>query len=197
LNWVEVLRSSKACNCDECLAGTFRLHVGDRVSISGNVDPTVRSIFQARLNEKGVRVQGQVTGKTDLLVVSDLSEKSRSHDLANQFGVHVCQSYQLDSLADNVAPNGRFIYQAVPINFKSLELSGKRVFLLELDPQPSQLVQKAITKRGGTVAQQLRESIACLVTQSANEGNPEVLIAKSYGIPVFYVEDLIKSSALA
>lgn len=185
------MSTSGPCDCIQCLKGEFRLHVGDRVSISGNVDPTVRSIFHARLTEKGVRVQGQVTKKTDLLVFSDLAEDSNSYNQAIEFGVPVCQSYQLDSLAENIAPNGRTIYRQEIFDLNAISLSGKRVLFLDLDPRSAELITEIITSRGATVAQQLRESLACLITESKNSQKPEVLTAKSYGIPIIYLEDII------
>ena len=185
------MRTSGPCDCVQCLESEFRLHIGDRVSISGSVDPTVRSIFQARLTEKGVRVQGQVTKKTDLLVVSDLSEDSHSYNQAIEFGVPVCQSYQLDSLAENIAPNGRIIYSQENPDLHAISLSGKRVLFFDLDPRSAEQMTEIITSRGATVAQQLRESLACLITESKNSQKPEVLIAKSYGIPIIFLEDVI------
>ncbi len=182
--------SHNNCTCDGCAGAFFKLHIGDRIVFSGNIPGQQFHVARTTAQNAGLRVQGTVTKETMLVVTNETAEGSNTVRKAEASGIRVASPTQFKVLLAKMTHNGRNIHKAYVGNFNTIVVSGSKVYPIGLTPSELEKLGKVLAKKGGTIAQQIRPSLAAGIYNSESFDSGESKVISSEGIPIFDVNEL-------
>ena len=178
------------CMCDACKDNSFRLHIGDRIVFSGGLSGRLMHELKYIGENAGLRVQGSVGPESKLIVTNDSEDNSSTVQKAIARGIRTASPDQFKIQISKMQENGRYLHQLKKQNFDELYLSGQKVYPVGLSEDEMQKLNQVISKKSGSLGQQLRPSLAAGIYNNESKLSGQIKILGSEGIPVFHIDEI-------
>ena len=178
------------CRCDACQENSFRLHIGDRIVFSGGLPGRLMHELKYLGENAGLRVQGSVGPESKLIVTNDSEDNSSTVQKAIAGGIRTASPDQFKIQISKMQENGRYLHQLKKQNFDELYLYGQKVYPVGLSEDEMQKLNQVISKKGGSLGQQLRPSLAAGIYNNESILSGQIKILGSEGIPVFHIDEI-------
>ena len=179
-----------SCPCYACTEGTFRLHIGDRIVFSGGIPGREMHALKFLGENAGLRVQGTVSGDTVLVVTNDSQDNSSTVQKAARRGIRVASPDQFKIQLGKMQESGRYIHPEKNKAFDSLFLIGNKVYPIGLTPTEMSKLETILNRKGATLGQQIRASLAAGIYNQDSAKSGPCLILASEGVPLYDIADL-------
>lgn len=138
----------------------------------------------------GLRVQGTVSGDTVLVVTNDSQDNSSTVQKAVAKRIRVASPDQFKMQLGKMQQNGRHIHPEQNKSFDSLYLFGNKVYPIGLTPTETSKLQTILDRKGATLGQQIRSSLAAGIYNRESAMSGPCLILASEGVPLYEIEEL-------
>ena len=179
-----------SCPCTACAEGVFRLHIGDRIVFSGGIPGREMHALKFLGENAGLRVQGSVGSDTVLVITNDSQDNSSTVQKAAARGTRVVSPDQFKIQLRKMQNNGRSIHSHNNKPFDTLFLFGKRVYPIGLTSSENSKLEAILNKKGATLGQQIRTSLAAGIYNEESAKSGPCLILASEGVPLYDIADL-------